>query len=161
MFKASLATGVAIVISALGSNVQSPSTLPADVVAANHALDQQLVDAHVKKDTSAVLALFSSRNDVFFIAPNGTVNKGRDQIRDSYDRFFAGLESISGDIKEVSYLRQGDGIIAVGTIVFHPKPNGRQQEDRTVVWTDFRQKENGRWVFVFRHAHWPVQAPRP
>jgi hypothetical protein len=21
------------------------------------------------------------------------------------------------------------------------------------VWTDFRRKENGKWVYVFRHAH--------
>jgi hypothetical protein len=29
-------------------------------------------------------------------------------------------------------------------------------DQRIVVWTDFRHKENGKWVYVFRHAHWPL-----
>ena len=137
-------------------SAQKPQ-LDSRTIAENHELDQKLLDAHERKDTDMVLGLFSVSSDVFFIAPNGTVNKGHGAIRDSYVRFFARLESIRGEIKEVSYLPVADGVIAVGTVVFHRKPKSGPPEDRTVVWTDFRRKEGDKWVFLFRHAHWPVQ----
>ena len=151
----------AVLLFACSALAQNPPVLPSDVVTANQELDRRLLEAHAKKDTAAVLALFSSRPDIFFIAPNGVVNKGREQIRQSYDRFFDGLEAISAEIKDVAYLPQGDGVIAVGTVIFHRKPkNGGQSDDRTVVWTDFRRVENGKWVYLFRHAHWPLVTPQ-
>ena len=57
-----------------------------------------------------------------------------------------------------SVLREGDGVIAVGTVVFHRKDKNAPARDRTVIWTDFRRKQDGTWRYVFRHAHWPLEA---
>jgi len=45
-----------------------------------------------------------------------------------------------------------------GGIPAHIQLKGSNPEQRVVVWTDFRRKENGKWVYVFRHAHWPLGA---
>ncbi len=140
------------------ASAQSGQSLDIKTIAENRELDRQLLEAHERKDTDMVLSLFSKSSDTFFIAPNGAMNKGRDAIHESFTRFFAGLESIRGEIKDVSYLPAADGVIAVGTVVFHRKPKNGPADDRTVVWTDFRRKEDGKWVFFFRHAHWPVPA---
>ncbi|HEY6968597.1 MAG TPA: nuclear transport factor 2 family protein [Candidatus Angelobacter sp.] len=150
-----LAATALLSVSQIG-RAQSQPLLPADVIAANQELDRRLLEAHAQKDTNAVLRLFSIHADVFFITPNGTINKGLESMRHSFDRFFSSLEGISAEIKEVSYLPAGDCVIGVGTVVFHRHLKSGQTDERTVVWTDLRRKENGKWLFVFRHAHWPV-----
>jgi len=135
---------------------QTPPSLDSATIRENRELDRQLLEAHERKDPDMVLSLFSKSPDVFFIAPNGTVNKGRDAMRDSFVRFFARLRSIHGEIRELSYLPAANGVIAVGTVVFHRQLTDGTIDDRTVVWTDFRRKEQGKWVYVFRHAHWPL-----
>jgi hypothetical protein len=55
-------------------------------------------------------------------------------------------------------LREGDGVIAVGQVTYHRQLKDGKPQQRVVVWTDFRHKENGKWVYVFRHAHWPLEA---
>ena len=139
------------------ASAQGPKSLDSKTVAANRELDRQLLVAHEQKDADMLLSLFSKSPDTFFIAPNGTLNKGLDAMRQSYVQFFAGLQSIRGEIKEVSYFPAADGVIAVGTVIFHRQPKNGPQEDRTVIWTDFRRKQDGKWVYLFRHAHWPVQ----
>ena len=135
-------------------------SLDSKTLAENRDLDQQLLKAHERKNVEMVLALFSTRDDIFFIAPNGTLNKGPSALRHSFSQFFAGLEWIRGEIKEVSYLPTKDGVVAVGTVVFHRKPNGRPPDERTVIWTDLRVKEGGKWVYLFRHAHWPLETAK-
>ena len=139
------------------------NSLPPDVLAANQELDRQLMEDHKLLDADRVMQLFSASPEVFFIAPDGTVNKGREQVRHSWEQFFASLQSIEGEITEISYLPAGDGVIAVGRVTYHRQPRNGSPEQRLVVWTDYRRKENGKWVYVFRHAHWPVTrgAPRP
>src|SRR5947199_8657092 len=135
--------------------------LDSDTLAANRALDQAFLDAHAQKSTDALLSLFSTRPDVVFIAPNGTVNHGRNEIRGSFSRFFALLEEIHGEITTVQYFRVGDAVAAAETEVFHRKRRDGVTDERTVVWTDLRQKENGSWHYVFRHSHWPVATGAP
>jgi ketosteroid isomerase-like protein len=126
----------------------------------NKKLDEQLLKAHALKDTDLLMSCFSKREDAFFIAPNGTLNSGPAAIRASFQRFFDGLETIRGEIKEISYLPAQGGVIAVGTVIYHRKPKGQPPDERTVIWTDYRVKENGRWVYLFRHAHWPLAPPK-
>lgn len=141
-----------------------PAALPLDAntIAENRELDQLLIEAHAQRNVDKVMDLFAKSPDTFFIAPNGVLAMGWDNIRDSYANFFAGLDSISADIKNVKYLRAGDGVIAVGTVIFHRKDKNAPARDRTVVWTDFRRKEAGKWRYIFRHAHWPLPSqPAP
>ena len=140
-----------------GTRASSRDSLDSQTLAENRDLDQKLLDAHGRKDTNLLLGLFSKREDIFFIAPNGTLNTGRDAIRRSYDQFFARLDSIRAEITNIRYLPAQNGVIAVGTVVFHRKVKGLPPDDRTVIWTDFRVKEDGKWVYLFRHAHWPAK----
>jgi len=138
---------------------QATASLDSTTIAENRELDRLLLEAHAQRNVDKVMDLFVKSPDTFLIAPNGNLAMGWDKIRDSYADFFAGLESISAEVKDVKYLRARGGIIAVGTVVFHRKDKNAPARDRTVVWTDFRRKEGGKWKYVFRHAHWPLQPP--
>jgi ketosteroid isomerase-like protein len=141
---------------AVGAHTQSAKALPNDVIAANQELDRQLLEGHRLLDAEKIMGLFTSSPDIFFIGPAGNLFKGRDQVRQSWEQFFASLESIHGEINHITYLPAGDGVIAVGQVTYHRQLKGGAPEQRVVVWTDFRHKENGKWVYVFRHAHWPL-----
>ena len=142
---------------AIPANAQT-NALPPDVLAANKELDHQLLEGHRLLDTDKVIGLFTSSSDIFFISPDGQLNQGLDQVRQSWARFFASLQSIHGEINRVTYLPAGDGVIAVGQVTYYRQLKGGKPQQRVVVWTDFRHKENGKWVYVFRHAHWPLEA---
>jgi hypothetical protein len=73
-------------------------------------------------------------------------------------RFFSSLQSIHGEINHISYWREGEGVLAVGQVTYDRQLKDGKPQQRVVVWTDFRRKENGKWVYVFRHAHWPLEA---
>lgn len=141
---------------AVAANAQTAKALPSDVIAANQELDRQLLEGHRLLDAGKIMGLFTSSPDIFFIGPPGDLYKGRDQVRQSWEQFFASLESIHGEINHITYLPAGDGVIAVGQVTYHRQLKGGAPEQRIVVWTDFRRKENGKWVYVFRHAHWPL-----
>lgn len=126
----------------------------------NMKLDEQLLKAHELRDAGMIMACFSKREDAFFIAPDGTLNSGPAAIRESFRKFFAGLDAIHGDIKQISYIPVEGGVIAVGTVIYHRRPKGQPPDQRTVIWTDYRIRENGHWVYLFRHAHWPLNAVR-
>lgn len=140
----------------VGADAQSAKALPNDVIAANQELDRQLLEGHRLLDAEKVMGLFTSSPDIFFIAPGGDLFKGRDQVRQSWKQFFASLESIHGEINHITYLPAGDGVIAVGQVTYHRQLKSGAPDQRVVIWTDFRRKENGKWVYVFRHAHWPL-----
>src|SRR5882762_5463170 len=145
-------------IVSLNANGQTVGALPSDVIAANRELDHQLLEGHRLLDAEKVMGLFTSSPDIFFIAPDGELYKGPDQVRQAWVRFFASLQSIHGEINHISYLREGDGVIAVGQVTYYRQLKDGKPQQRVVVWTDFRHKENGKWVYVFRHAHWPLEA---
>ena len=118
--------------------------LDPETIAANRELDRLLIEAHEQRNLEKLMSLFVKSPDTFFIAPSGTLFKGWDRVRQSYGRFFAGLESISAEIKEVTYIQAGDGVIGVGTVVFHRKDKNAPAHDYTVVWTEFRRREDGK-----------------
>jgi ketosteroid isomerase-like protein len=133
------------------------TTMPNEVIAANQELDRQLLEGHRLLNAEKVMSLFSSSPDIFFIGPSGNVFKGRESVRRSWEEFFASLQWIRGEINDISYFPAGDGVIAVGQVTYQRQLKGAAApEQRVVVWTDFRRKENGKWVYVFRHAHWPL-----
>jgi len=149
---------VSLFLAGILAVAQTTNPLPSDVIAANKELDHQLLEGHRLLDTDKVMALFTSSPDIFFIAPEGELHRGFDEVRQNWKEFFASLQSIHGKIDHVKYLPAGDGVIAFGQVTYHRQLKGSNPEQRVVVWTDFRRKENGKWVYVFRHAHWPLAA---
>ena len=164
-FRPVFACGVVLALIFLTTAVQpvdgQKNSLTPDVLAANQELDRQLMEGHKLLDTDKVMHLFSTSSEVSFVAPDGAVNKGREQVRRSWEQFFATLQSIEGQINEISYIPVGDGVIAVGRVTYHRQLKNGSPEQRVVVWTDYRRKENGKWVYVFRHAHSPVTRDSP
>jgi len=138
-------------------HAQTSTTLDKKVVAANRELDQRLMDAHALKDAALVESLFSESPDVFFIDPTGDLTKGRGNIRHDWAAWFDTLETIRGDIREVSYIPAGEGVIGVGTVIYTRKLKNAPPDHKTVIWTDYRRIEKGRWVYLFRHAQWPLE----
>src|SRR6266513_6430325 len=142
-------------------HAQTNTTLDQKVVAANRELDQRLMDAHALKDAALVESLFSESPDVFFIDPTGDLTKGRSNIRLEWAAWFDTLETIRGDIREVSYIPAGEGVIGVGTVIYTRKLKNAPADHKTVIWTDYRRIEKGRWVYLFRHAQWPLESRAP
>ncbi len=77
--------------------VTPASELDAETLAANRELDQKFLNGHAMKSSESLVSLFSSRPDVVFIAPSGTINRGREAIRASFDYFFSLLDEIHGE----------------------------------------------------------------
>ncbi|MDP9162059.1 MAG: nuclear transport factor 2 family protein [Acidobacteriota bacterium] len=159
-FRQTLAFNLAILLYACSipaSQAQAPPALAKEVVNANRELDRRLMDAHALKDAAMVESLFSKSPEVFFIDPTGGMVKGPSNIRTSWTAWFDTLETIHGDIRDISYIPAGEGVIAVGTVIYTRKLKNGTADQKTVIWTDYRRMENGRWVYVFRHAHWPLE----
>jgi ketosteroid isomerase-like protein len=155
----SLVVSAILLIGSLASvaSAQTAKALPPDVLAANQELDRKFLEGHRVLDTDMIMGLFTSSPDIFFIGPTGILYQGRDQVRQSIERFFARVVSMTGVIDHVTYLPSGDGgVIAYGQVTYHRQLQGSAPDQRVVVWTDYRRKENGKWVLVFRHAHWPL-----
>ena len=131
--------------------------LPPDVLRANQEIDQTFLEGHRVLDTDMVMSVFTKSPDIFFVGPTGILYQGRDQVRQSIEKFFTNLISMTGVIDHVTYLPSGDGgVIAYGQVTYNRHLKGSAPDQRVVVWTDYRRKENGKWVIVFRHAHWPL-----
>ncbi len=145
-------------LASLGSlaNAQSANSLPPDVLRANQEIDRKFLEAHQVRDTEMIMGLFTKSPDIFFVAPTGVIYQGRDQVRQSIEKFFARVVTMTGVIDHVTYVPAGDGVIAYGQVTYHRHLRGQPPDTRVVVWTDYRRKENGKWVLVFRHAHWPL-----
>src|SRR5207248_405339 len=78
------------------------SSLDAETLAANRELDQKFLDGHAMKSSDSLVSLFSSRPDVVFIAPNGTINRGRVALRVSPLTLASGNWRTVGDTFQVA-----------------------------------------------------------
>jgi ketosteroid isomerase-like protein len=142
---------------AFAAEVHNPGGLPPDVVRANQELDRKFLEGHRVLDTDMIMGLFTKSPDIFFIGPTGIIYQGREQVRQSIEKFFGRVVTMTGVIDQETYLPSGNGgVIAYGQVTYHRQLQGSAPDQRVVVWTDYRRKENGKWVFVFRHAHWPL-----
>lgn len=140
----------------IAANAQTAKALPSDVLAANQEIDRQFLEAHRVPNVDKIMALFTSSPDIFFIGPTGILFQGREQVRQSIEKFFDRVASMTGVIDHVTYLPADDGVIAYGQVTYHRQFKSGATDQRVVVWSDYRHKENGKWVLVFRHAHWPL-----
>src|SRR5437762_787037 len=135
-------------------HAQTRATLDKKIIAANRELDQRLMDAHALKDAALVESLFSESPDVFFIDPTGDLTKGRSNIRHEWAAWFDTLETIRGDIREVSYIPAGEGVIGVGTVIYTRKLKNATPDHKQVILTDYPLNENGRLVYPFHLPQW-------
>ena len=122
-------------------------------------LDQRFVDAYNRLDVDGFMNCLWNSPNLVVLLYDGTVFIGWDTVREVTEKTFAGLESAHVEIDEVSFLRSGDAIMAVGTASYELQPKDGPLQKFSARWTDFRRIEDGQWVYVSDHAQ--VLAPSP
>ncbi len=132
-----------------GQAQSSPQT--DEYLLATQALDQRFTNGMSRMDIEQVMTCFWNSPDVIFV--HGTVFRGFDNIRKDVEQMFAQHESLSLVINEVSYIREGESVFAIGTATYEGKTKAGTSQKIVERWTDVRRKVNGRWVYVLDHAH--------
>lgn len=130
-------------------------------IAENQELDRQLLEAFQQKDVAAVMSFYWNSPDLVVVFPDGTVHRGWEGARQGFEQLFATMESIRGEITEVSHLPSGDGVAGVGTGTMYFQPKGGAPQQATIRFTDFRRKQGGKWVYVYDHLHALPPMPKP
>lgn len=115
-------------------------------------LDRRFVDAYNRLDIDDLMDCLWNSPNLVVLLYDGTVYVGWDTVREITEATFAGLESANVKIDEITYLRSGDAIMAVGTASYELQPKDGPLKKFTGRWTDFRRIENGKWVYVSDHA---------
>ena len=131
--------------------------LTAEELAGIEDLDSRFVDAYNRLDVDGFMDCLWNSPNLVVLLYDGTVFIGWDTVRKVTEETFAGLESAYVKIDEVTFLRSGDAIMAVGTASYELKPKDGPLQKFSARWTDFRRVEDGQWVYVSDHAQ--VLAP--
>lgn len=126
--------------------------LSADELAGIQDLDRRFVDAYNRLEVDDLMDCLWRSPNLVVLLYDGTVFVGWDTVREVTEETFAGLESAHVEIDEVTFLRSGDAIMAVGTASYELQPKDGPLQKFSARWTDFRRKEDGRWVYVSDHA---------
>ena len=126
--------------------------LSAGELAGAQDLDRRFVDAYNRKDVDGLMACLWNSPNLVVVLYDGTVYLGWETVREVIEETFKGLESAHVEIVEVTHIRSGDAIAAVGTANYELQPKDSPLQKFTGRWTDFRRKEDGAWVYVHDHA---------
>ena len=131
---------------------QGNSLTNADLVA-NQKLDQRFLDSMNQMDIEKLMSCFWNSPDLIFVDFDGNVNRGSDNIRKVFEQFFTQFESLSLVCDEISHIRAGNSVFAVGTATYSMQMKDGTTKQVTQRWSDVRGKVEGRWVYVLDHVH--------
>ena len=126
--------------------------LTAEELAGVQDLDHRFVDAYNRLDIDDFMDCLWKSPNLVVLLYDGTVFIGWDAVREVTESTFASLDSANVKIEEITYLRSGDAIMAVGTASYELQPRDGPLKKFTGRWTDFRRIEDGKWVYVSDHA---------
>ena len=115
-------------------------------------LDRRFVEAYNRLDVDSFMNCLWNSPNLVVLLYDGTVFIGWDTVREATEKTFAGLESAHVEIDEITFLRSGDAIMAVGTASYELQPKEGPLQKFSARWTDFRRIEDGQWVYVSDHA---------
>jgi len=134
--------------------------LSAEELAGVQDLDRRFLAAYNRLDVEAFMAcLWNSPNLVVSVF-DGTVYLGWETVRQMTEETFAGLESAHVEIVEITRMRSGDAVVAIGTATYELQPKDGPLQKITARWSDFRRKEGGQWVYVHDHVQ-ALAPPKP
>ena len=126
--------------------------LTAEELAGVQDLDRRFVDAYNRLDVDDFMDCLWKSPNLVVLLYDGTVFIGWDAVRKVTEATFASLDSANVKIDEITHLRSGDAIMAVGTASYELQPKDGPLRKFTGRWTDFRRIEDGKWVYVSDHA---------
>jgi len=134
------------------SGEQAKSLTDAELLA-NQELDQQFIESMSQMDIEKLMGCFWNSPDLIFVDFDGNVNRGSDNIRKVFEQFFTQFESLSLVCDEISHIRAGNSVFAVGTATYSMQMKDGTSQQVTQRWSDVRGKVEGRWVYVLDHVH--------
>ena len=134
------------------SGEQAKSLTAADLLA-NQELDQRFIESMSQMDIEKLMSCFWNSPDLIFVDFDGNVNRGSDNIRKVFEQFFTQFESLSLVCDEISHIRAGNSVFAVGTATYSMQMKDGTSQQVTQRWSDVRGKVEGRWVYVLDHVH--------
>jgi uncharacterized protein (TIGR02246 family) len=131
---------------------QAESLSDAELLA-NQELDQRFIESMSQMDIEKLMSCFWDSPDLIFVDFDGNVNRGSDNIRKVFEQFFTQFESLSLVCDEISHIRAGNSVFAVGTATYSMQMKDGTSRSVTQRWSDVRGKVDGRWVYVLDHVH--------
>jgi len=131
---------------------QAKSLAGADLLA-NQELDERFVEGMSQKDIEQVMSCFWNSPELVLVDFDGNVFRGSDDVRKVLEQFFAQSESLRLVIDEISHIRAGESVFAVGTATYKMQAKDGTSQQITERWTDVRGKIEGRWIYVLDHTH--------
>jgi len=134
------------------SGVLAKSLTEAELLG-NQELDQRFIESMGQMDIEKLMSCFWNSPDLIFVDYEGNVHRGSDNIRMVFEQFFAQYESLSLVCDEISHIRAGDSVFAVGTATYSMQMKDGTSQQVTQRWSDVRGKVGGRWVYVLDHVH--------
>jgi ketosteroid isomerase-like protein len=133
-------------------NTAEAQELSVEELAGVQDLDRRFVDAYNRLDIEAFMACLWNSPNLVVLLYDGTVFIGWETVRKVTEEAFEGLESAHVEIVEITHMRSGDAVMAVGTASYELQPKDGPLQKFSARWTDFRRKEDGQWVYVSDHA---------
>ena len=119
----------------------------------NQELDRRFSEAMSQKNIEQVMSCFWDSPDLVFVDFEGNVVRGSDNVRKNLEQKFAQSESQRLVIDEISHIRAGESVFAVGTATYKMQAKDGTSQQITERWTDVRAKIDGRWVYAMDHIH--------
>jgi len=132
---------------------EQAKSLTNEELLANQELDQRFIESMSQMDIEKLMSCFWNSPDLIFVDFDGNVNRGSDNIRKVFEQFFTQFESLSLECDEISHIRAGNSVFAVGTATYSMQMKDGTSKQVTQRWSDVRGKIEGRWVYVLDHVH--------
>jgi uncharacterized protein (TIGR02246 family) len=127
----------------------TPLRTQADLAEAKD-LDRRFTEAMSRKDVDAAMACFWDDPNLVVVL-DGHVQQGPDAVRAGIEEIFHRAESIRMQVRDITYLQSGDGVVGVGTATMDLQSPGGSRKLTVERWSDLRRKIDGRWVYVLDH----------
>ena len=144
---------IGLLIFGFNANAQESGSLTAEELFANQELDKRFVDGMSQKDIEKVMSCLWNNPNLILVDFDGNVFRGYESVRKVFEQFFDQSESIRLVIDEISHIRAGESVFAVGTATYQLQALDGTSQQITERWTDVRTKVDGRWVYALDHIH--------
>ncbi len=127
---------------------------------ANQELDRRFTEGMSQKDIEQVMSCFWNSPSLIFVDFEGNLFRGPDDFRKVIEQMFDQCESLSLVIDEISHIRAGESVFAVGTATYEMKAKDGTIQQFKELWTDVRARVEGRWVMALDHVN-VLASPSP
>ncbi len=127
---------------------------------ANQELDRRFAEGMSQKNVEQVMSCVWNSPSLIFVDFEGNLFRGPDDFRKVIEQMFAQCESLSLVIDEISHIRAGESVFAVGTATYEMQAKDGTKQQFKELWTDVRAKIEGRWVMALDHVN-VLASPSP